>query len=91
MLFKTPEAIHSARPFISAQFLLAAHTWISSALSHFVRPMLALSAFALAAPELSFFISEAGRAALSAAITLLLDLRSFLMFSDKYSGLGSKE
>jgi hypothetical protein len=53
--------------------------------------MLALSALALAAAELSFLFSEPRRVALSATNAPPLDLRSFLMFSERYSGLGSKE
>ena len=53
--------------------------------------MLALSAPALAAAELSFLFSDPRRVTLSATNAPPLDLRSFLMFSERYSGLGSKE
>jgi hypothetical protein len=53
--------------------------------------MLALSALALAAAELSFLFSDPRRVTLSATKAPPLDLRSFLMFSERYSGLGSKE
>ena len=53
--------------------------------------MLALSALALSAAELSFLFSDPRRVTLSATKAPPLDLRSFLMFSERYSGLGSKE
>lgn len=69
------------------------HTCVSSALSHFDRPILALSALALVAPALapSLLSWDVCRTAFSAENTPVLVLPGRFNFSERYSGVGSKE
>jgi hypothetical protein len=68
-------------------------TCVSSALSHFDRPILALSALALVVPALapSLLSWDVRRTAFSAENTPVLALPGRFNFSERYSGVGSKE